>query len=194
MVLRPTLDYLLRIANEAVNAGNPWLFLNSLGPLHVRWHDTPIETRTLGFLIFHWLVIFYFRSLGLDRIMRITPYNTSDFSPGGRFYSIDVNWNSWMGSISRSRNINELIRYSAQIERWHNNVHMTLEMATGTPMMDAARNIYYSTFWNLHFFINNRFENEANSVRTTFLPWLNTVYQVIQYIDDRYPPQTIRTI
>jgi hypothetical protein len=150
---------------------------------------TPLETRSVGFLTFHWCIIFYFKALGLDRLMGINAFSPNDFLIGGRFYNIDTDWNVWMENTQSVRNINDLLQFSDRIERWHNSAHMSIEMVTGTPMMDASINIYYRTFWELHIFINNTFEEQLNSykINTNPNPNMITPFQVLQAIDSFYP-------
>jgi hypothetical protein len=92
--------------------------------------------------------------------MRVTPYFVSYFNPGGKFGSQGADWNDWMSGIQPSTNLNALQDFSARIESWHNESHHILERATSVPMMDAARNIFFTEFWNLHFLINEAFEVE----------------------------------
>ncbi len=47
---------------------------------------------------------------------------------------------------------------SADIQDWHNGAHARIQVATGVPMMNAAENIFYRVFWQLHFFIDDRFK------------------------------------
>jgi|SRR5215212_2325796 len=109
--------------------------------------------RELGFLTFHWCAIYYFRAVGLDSLLRIRPYTINDFSPGGIFYTGDKDCSDWMASGFLSRNVDDLIRYSRQLELCHNGWHMAIEERTRTPLMDPYINIYYPAFWNLHFFL-----------------------------------------
>jgi hypothetical protein len=54
--------------------------------------------------------------------------------------------------------LGELVSFSTSIESWHNTAHMSIGTATGTPMMDPRQNIVFRAFWQLHFFIDERFE------------------------------------
>jgi hypothetical protein len=52
----------------------------------------------------------------------------------------------------------ELADFSDSIESWHNNAHMRIGMATGTPMMDPRQNIFFRPFWQLHLYIEGMFQ------------------------------------
>lgn len=186
-MLSTTINYLFNIASEALNVRDPWRFLYHFSPYHTRFHMQSENMRDLGFLIFHWCVIFYFKAVGLESILRIMPYTINDFSPRGRFYTGDINCSAWLSETQCSQSTDDLITYSQQIERCHNSWHMAIETGTRTPMMNAALNIYYPAFWNLHFFINNLFETQLDSFRAAVNPTYTTAYQVIQDIDRSYP-------
>ena len=144
--------------------------------------------RDLGFLTFHWCVIYYFRVLGLHNILNVRPYSINDFSPGGIFFTGNSFCSNWMSSAVSSGNVNDLIRYSWQLELCHNDWHMAMEERTGAPLMDPYINIYYTAFWNLHFFLNNEFEAQLNQYRAnTGNPAVATAYQALQDIERRYP-------
>jgi hypothetical protein len=51
-----------------------------------------------------------------------------------------------------------LAAFSASIRSWHNDAHMGIQTATGTPMMDPRQNIFFRPFWRLHFHIDDLFE------------------------------------
>jgi hypothetical protein len=144
--------------------------------------------RELGFLTFHWCVIHYFRKVGLNSPMRIRAYTRNDFSPGGIFYTGERDCSDWMSSGFLSRNFEDLIRYSRQLELCHDGWHMAIEERTGAPLMDPYVNVYRREFWNLHFFINDEFEAQLNSYRSAIQnPALTTSYQAIQHIERRHP-------
>src|SRR5687767_8176074 len=93
-----------------------------------------------------------------------------------------------MSSGFLSRNVEDLIRYSRQLELCHYGWHMAIEERTRTPLMDPYVNIYYRAFWYLHFFINNEFEAQLNSYRSAIQnSALTTSYQAILHIERRHP-------
>jgi hypothetical protein len=184
-MLAPTINYLRIIAREALNENDPWQFLVRFSPYHARFHMQTV--RDIGFLVFHWCVIYYFTALRLDRLLRIMPYKIRDFAPGGIFYTGDAFCSTWLSRVPRARTIEDLLRYSWQIERCHNGWHTSIESVTRTPLMDPAINVYYPAFWNLHFFINTAFESQLYSYSNASRLPLRTPYQIIQYIDQRYP-------
>jgi hypothetical protein len=74
-----------------------------------------------------------------------------------------------------------------QVERCHDGWHTTLEIRTGTPMMNPFEIIFYAAFWNLHFFIDNIFEKQLFGYRTPSNLLLRRPYQIMQYIEQRFP-------
>jgi hypothetical protein len=189
-MLATTINYLYNIALEALNNNNPWQFLVRFSPYHYRFHMQTI--RDIGFLVFHWCAIYYFRALGLDTLLRIAPYQIRDFSPGGAFYTGDSFCSNWLSRAQTSRNIDDLLSYSRQMEQCHNGWHGSIEIVTGAPLMDPAINIYYPAFWNFHFFINSAFERQLFSYSSSSSLPLRTPYQIIQYIEQMYPNTTGR--
>lgn len=184
-MLAATINYLRNIAREALNQNNRWQFLVSFSPYHARFHMQTV--RDIGFLAFHWCAIYYFRALGLDRLLRTTPYEIQDFGPGGIFYTGDIFCSNWLSRVPRARSINDLLRYSLQIEQCHNGWHTSIETVTRSPLMNPTINIYYPAFWNLHFFINNLFENQLYSYNSFSRLMLRTPYQIIQYVEQMFP-------
>jgi hypothetical protein len=181
-----TINRLQSFAEEAERSGNPRRYLELFGPLHNTWHSFPSVGRRVGFLLFHWHVMEHFRALGLHDQMGVTPYTVTDFSPGGQFAEAD--WNETMQGVAASRSLDDLVDYSGAIESWHNEAHMVIADATGTPLMDPSINIFYSVFWNLHSFINRRFEaelqNYMNAAHPT--PGFQTPKIAVEHIEDQH--------
>src|SRR5437879_765082 len=157
----PTLSRLAGFAAAAKKQRNPHLYLQRLGPLHNQWHSVPATRRSVGFLLFHWHVVAYFNDLGLGKTMGVKPYKLADFQPGGQFDQAD--WATLSGNPAAAKSVANLEANSIAIERWHNEAHMVIGDATGAPMMDPSVNIFYSAFWDLHGFINARFEADLKS-------------------------------
>ena len=155
------LTRLEKFTHDAQAAGNSWLFLEELGPLHERWHSVPRTARTVGFLLFHWHVVQDFKTLKLDKTMNARAYTEDDFGAGGQFDQAD--WKSHMGDVQDAADLDGLVRYSEAIESWHNEAHMVIGDATGAPMMQPRINIFYRPFWGLHFFINEKFTTQLGS-------------------------------
>ncbi|MBA3749962.1 MAG: hypothetical protein H0X03_03555 [Nitrosopumilus sp.] len=172
---------LQRMADEAKRNGNPPLFLTRFSPVHVRWHGS---SRIPGFLLFHWHAVEHVKDLGIDSMLGVNPYVVNDFRPGGDF--ADADWDDYMGSFGPSSTLDELAEYSFQLENWHNNSHMVIGNATGTDLMNPATNIFLREFWNLHFFINQRFENEMKSYAEANHPTINTAAAIVRHIENSH--------
>ena len=158
-----TLSRLQSFEDQARQANNPRLFLQLLSPLHAQWHAR--QARRVGFLIFHWHVSEHFEALGLKQIMGVKPDKVADFSQGGRFAESD--FRASMQGIRNSQNLTDLEGYSQAIESWHNEAHMSIGQVTGLDMMNPTVNVFFTEFWNLHYFINARFEEQLRSYADT---------------------------
>ena len=129
-------------------AGDPAGYLEGLSPIHADWHlESP---RTYGFLLFHYRVARYFRAIvGPVLDQPIVAFTLDEFEAMGvRRFDPD---------LSNVDELGELVTFSRSIESWHNTAHGAIEQATGTPMMDARQNIFFRPFWQLHYFIDDRF-------------------------------------
>ncbi len=182
------LSELQRFEQEARRQRNPQLFLQLLSPLHAQWHAVPSRARRVGFLLFHWHVIEHFQALGLENQMGVQPDTVADFSaPGGRFRAAD--WAASMDGVADATTLAELEEYSQAIEAWHNDAHMVIGQVTGLDMMDPRANVFFTEFWNLHFFINARFEEQLRSYADNAHPDLNlrTAADVVKHIEGEHP-------
>lgn len=136
-------------------------YLRQLAPLHNRWHGFSLGARPIGFLLFHSHLIKHFKGAGLEQQMHTTAYTVADFSPGGVFANSD--WPAWMGAVPVAASLQGLADYSLALERWHNvEGHMVVGMVTGrgNDMMNPLVNIFFPEFWRLHYFINERFNEQ----------------------------------
>ena len=97
-----------------------------------------------------------------------------------------------MGTVLPSRSLDDLALYSQQIEGWHGEAHMVIGDATGAPMMDPRINIFYTPFWNLHFFINARFEAELRSYAAAAHPAIDTPSDIVRHIEEQHHGQVRR--
>lgn len=139
---------LIALAND--NASNPSGFLEGLSDIHADWHD-PNTLRTYGFLLFHHRVVRYFNTI----------VNAQSSPPVAAFTANDLNGMNvqpFGGSLASIDTLIELADLSDSIESWHNNAHMRIGMATGTPMMDPRQNIFFQPFWRLHLYIEAMFQ------------------------------------
>lgn len=178
------LDRLQRAESDAKKDNNPMLYLQRLSRIHTAWHGTSFVGRRVGFLLFHWHVIKHFKALELESRLNVNPYREADFGNNGRFAEAD--WDESMGNVGPSMNLDDLIEFSQRIEAWHNEAHMIIEDVTGAPMMDASRNIFYAAFWNLHFFINQKLEQEVKNYARSAHPSLTDIDSIIRHIENEH--------
>jgi hypothetical protein len=134
------------VAIASTNSANPEGFLEDLSDVHDDWHSEFV--RSYGFLLFHHRVVRYFETivnapLGLG----LTAYTDGDLE--------GLNAQPFGGSLANVDTLGELASLSASIESWHNTAHGALATATGTPMMDPRRNIFFRPFWRLHLYIDD---------------------------------------
>lgn len=141
-----TRDALITIANN--NNGDPLGFLEAFSPIHRDWHG---PERTYGFLLFHHRLVRYFKAIVNSQINPpVAPFTKAEFSGMGI--------TQFEGNPEKIASLNDLEAFSTNIEGWHNGAHARIQVATGVPMMNAAENIFYREFWQLHLFIDERFE------------------------------------
>jgi hypothetical protein len=178
------LNRLRAFEDQARQANDPPLFLQLLSPLHALWHD-PSRRRRVGFLLFHWPAIQHFTALGLDGAMHVRADTVADFSAGGRFAEGD--WNASMGAVGDSTSLQELVDYSAAVEGWHNEAHMVIGDVTGLDMMNPRANVFFTEFWNLHFFINERFEEQIDAYAQSKHPQLQGAPAIVAHIEEQHP-------
>jgi hypothetical protein len=147
----PTIALINSYASDALKQKNPLLFLQRLGPLHHRWHQTSVRRRTVGFLLFHWHLIVALKHCHSDKLW-----------PGGVVPFTLANWSafSWPYSVPdnvASGDFDSLAAFSHDIEIWHGEAHHAVMMATGEDLMTTTTNVLLRDFWRLHYFINARF-------------------------------------
>ena len=161
-------------AKEAIQQRDPLVFLQDLGPLHSRWHGTSLRNN-LGFLLFHWHVVMAFKKCHADRIWPsgVQPFSLAEWNQFGWPYNLTFNVNSG--------DFDSLAAFSSDIEGWHNEAHMAVEMATGEDMMDPATNIFLRNFWRLHYFIDARFVEALDKFDGT-----GTVKQQVSRLERRH--------
>jgi hypothetical protein len=169
--------------------GTPAAYLNRLAPLHDRWHRFSRGARPIGFLLFHWHLIKHFKGAGLEQPMGVAAYEVADFSPGGDF--AQAQWPAWMGGVADAQDLQGLADYSLAIERWHNvEGHMVVGMVTGRgeDMMDPLVNIFFPEFWRLHYFINDRFEEQLAFYAEGTHPdlGLTTATEIVDHIEQTH--------
>ncbi len=144
-----TVTTLNRAGAEARRRGDPMYYLQRLSPIHTEWHRP--GPRRIGFLFFHWHGIENLKKAGGPRVWPggVRPYTAADFRNFGWPYDV--------AAQAQHGDIDSLAAFSSEIEGWHNEAHMALMDATGTPMTDPAQNIFYPPFWRLHYVMNARF-------------------------------------
>lgn len=182
-----TLTRLQQFEDSAQDAGLPRRYLRLLSPFHFQWHSV---ARRVGFLLFHWHCIDHFRNLGLDQAMDVEAYRAADFEPGGQFAG--AGWSEPMGGLGNATSLQELADYSTAIEGWHNEAHMIIGDATGLDMMDARANVFFPEFWRLHFFINERFEEQLVSYGDSVHPGTGAAAELVAHIESQHPAAVAR--
>ena len=138
-------------AKEAVQQNNPLHFLQRFAPTHNSWHTTSLRD-SLGFLLFHWHARAALKKSHADQIWPggVQPFTLADWKT--RF--------DWLYNVTNSvvaGDFDSLAAFSSELEGWHDQAHMAVEMVTGEQMMLPLTNIYLRNFWRLHYFINDRF-------------------------------------
>jgi len=131
--------WFLPIMSQIANL-HPLDFLNALTTIHPWWHTR--GSRFIGFLTFHKEVILAFQS-SLATVSADAFYPPPLANPSPPYNpALDT--------------INDLNQFSAQIEGWHNMVHMSPQFPP--IFMDPARNIYLYQFWQFHHLIDQKFD------------------------------------
>ena len=131
-------------------------FLRKLGPIHAAWHSVHnAGTAQTGFLLFHWELIQRFDRVGGPASFGgVTPFTTNELNAFHANYDVTVN--------AQPNSTASLETFSQDIELWHNNAHMAIGMAVHKNLMNPRTNVRLPEFWQLHFFINDRFEEQLN--------------------------------
>ncbi len=141
--------------------GTPWkTFIRKLGPLHAQWHSKHnAGTADLGFLLFHWELIQRFRSVGADKGLGgsagIKPFSTQQLKKYKASYSVKV-------TVAQA-DLASIEEFSFELEGWHNDAHMNIGMAIHKNLMAPRTNVKIPQFWQLHYFINSRFEEKLKN-------------------------------
>jgi hypothetical protein len=144
----PFRDQLVSLAGSTTQ--DPTGYLEGLSPIHDAWHTQ--GARTYGFLLFHHRVVRYFNAIVASTVD--PPITAFDDAGLGR-----MNVQPFHFDLAGSDTLADLVTFSTAIENWHNAAHRGIEMATGVPMMDPRQNIFFRPFWQLHFFIDDLFDN-----------------------------------
>lgn len=151
-------DFIKALDDLVTKSGGDWRkFIRRLGPLHARWHqEHNAGQATLGFLLFHWELIQRFRKVGADQglggLSGIHPYTEAQFANFGAPYNVNDTVNQG--------DVQSFEFFSGDLEAWHNDAHMQVGMATGHDLMNPRTNVRRPEFWRLHYFINDRFEEQ----------------------------------
>jgi hypothetical protein len=96
-----------------------------------------------------------------------------------------------MGDVADAGDLRGLADYSLALERWHNvEGHMVVGMVTGRgeDMMNPLVNIFFPEFWRLHYFINERFEEQLATYAQSAHPdlGLTTPHGIIDHIEQSH--------
>ncbi len=152
----------IKALDKLVTASNgDWRrFIRRLGPLHARWHNEHNAGQaTLGFLLFHWELIQRFKEIGADHglggLSGIQPYTEGQLANFGAPYNVT--------DTVAAGDVTSFEFFSGDLEAWHNDAHMQVGMATGHNLMNPRTNVRRPEFWRLHYFINERFEEQLRN-------------------------------
>jgi hypothetical protein len=135
--------------------GTPWkTFIQKLGPIHAQWHsEHNAGTADLGFLLFHWELIRRFKRVGADAgLGGITPFSLAELQHDNATYNV-------ADTVSKG-DVASMETFSSDLEAWHNDAHMNIGMAIHKNLMNPRTNVRIPQFWRLHYFINDRFEEQ----------------------------------
>jgi hypothetical protein len=54
-------------------------------------------------------------------------------------------------------------------------------------MMNPRANVFFTEFWNLHFFINERFEEQMDAYAQSKHPQLQGARAIVAHIEEQHP-------
>ena len=159
-MLNPFLKQLNALSTPGTSAAQ---FLKTLGPVHAQWHSANNKgTVSIGFLLFHWELIQRFKAVGGPaHFGSIIPFTNAQLISFHATY--DVTDPVLRGDVASLENFSTGI---GGIEQWHNNAHMAIGMAFHKNMMNPKTNVLLPQFWQLHYFINDRFEEKLGDFRS----------------------------
>ena len=147
---------------DALSApGQNWRkFIQNLGPLHAQWHsEHNAGTADIGFLLFHWELVKRFKKVGADAALGgaggIQPFTLSELQNDNAAYSLT-------DTVARG-DLAGFESFSFDLEGWHNDAHMNIGMAIHRNLMNPRTNVKIPQFWRLHYFINDRFEEQLRN-------------------------------
>jgi hypothetical protein len=151
-------NFIAALDKLVTDSGGDWrVFIRRLGPIHARWHaEHNAGQATLGFLIFHWELIKRFEKIGADQglggLSGIQAYSEAQLANFGAPYNVT--------DEVKANDIESFEFFSSDVEAWHNDAHMQVGMSTGHDLMNPRTNVRRPEFWRLHYFINERFEEQ----------------------------------
>ncbi len=136
-------------------------FLKKLGPIHNNWHGAHNGgTAQTGFLLFHWELIKRFKAVGGPaHFGGVTPFTTQQLAGFNATYDVTA--------AVHKGDVPSLENFSSDLEMWHNNAHMAIGMAIHKNLMNPKTNVKLVQFWQLHYFINDRFEQKLGDFRSS---------------------------
>jgi hypothetical protein len=161
-------DFIAALDKLVHDSKKDWrVFIRRLGPLHGRWHaEHNAGHATLGFLIFHWELIQRFKQSGADQglggLSGIQAFSEAQLANFGAPYNVTDKVNAG--------DTQSFEFFSSDLEAWHNDAHMQVGMATGHDLMNPRTNVRRPEFWRLHYFINQRFEEQLTSYKAGATP------------------------
>jgi hypothetical protein len=157
-------NFLAKLDDLVKQSSGDWrTFIRLLGPVHDQWHaEHRLGVATTGFLLFHWELIRRFKHVGADTglggLHPIKPYTEAQFSSFNAPYNVSARVTA--GKVTSFE------IFSGDVEAWHNDAHMKVGMAIHHNLMNPRTNVRRPEFWRLHYFINDKFEEQL----TNYLP------------------------
>jgi hypothetical protein len=135
-------------------------FLKKLGPIHSQWHQAHNNgTGSIGFLLFHWELVKRFKAVGGPvQFGDVVAFTSAQLTSYNAQYDVT--------EVVRQGDVASMEEFSGEIEAWHNNAHMAIGMFFHKNLMNPKTNVRLVQFWQLHYFINDRFEEKLGDFRS----------------------------
>ena len=152
---------------------SPEQFLTAFTDWHVWWHRDHGEWNGLpliGFLSFHHDVIKALKK----------SFQRAGWTFPARWTTMQPNYENWRTVDGQPLNsINDPLKFSQEVENWHNFVHMN---PLYPELPNATTNIWTFRFWALH----HRIDEEFKACLQRSQPNVADVEQIYEKLEDRH--------